>query len=172
VDCWKACDKQPGKCGSGFCGANAGCCRQGDNDCGESDGSIGCDGFHCCSSLHVEYVDNLGRDCWDACGNAGGACPSFCGSGGGCCRKKEGGCGLGDPGCDGFHCCTQMGAPAPAPPTGVSNYQANCWEACDEKAGFCPGFCGDDGGCCRQGDNDCGTGTNAGTGCDGYHCFD
>ena len=62
-------------------------------------------------------------------------------------------------------------SPAQPPPPRVQNLGVECWDGCGSTQGFCAGFCGVFGACCRLGfagsPAECGAGTE---GCDGNHC--
>ena len=58
--------------------------------------------------IMYDSLDNLSRECWEACGEKAGHCLQFCGREAACCRLGFDDpieCGYGWRGCDEQHCC-------------------------------------------------------------------
>uniref|UniRef100_A0A7M5V828 Uncharacterized protein n=2 Tax=Clytia hemisphaerica TaxID=252671 RepID=A0A7M5V828_9CNID len=108
----------------------------------------------CNNGACIPDLRNQGQNCWKK--------PTyFCGKKGLCSRKGWGRWQDAAFPCVNRHCCTE--------PALVKNLGSNCWSKCGRKGGYCPGFCGVNGRCCRRGWNDAGCAGMA-TPCNGKHC--
>uniref|UniRef100_A0A7M5XDD6 Uncharacterized protein n=2 Tax=Clytia hemisphaerica TaxID=252671 RepID=A0A7M5XDD6_9CNID len=108
----------------------------------------------CNNGACIPDLRNQGQNCWKK--------PTyFCGKKGLCSRKGWGQWQDAAFPCVNRHCCTE--------PALVKNLGSNCWWKCGKKGGYCPGFCGVNGRCCRRGWNDAGCAGMA-TPCNGKHC--
>ncbi|XP_066936641.1 thrombospondin-1-like [Clytia hemisphaerica] len=109
---------------------------------------------HCNNGACIPDFRNKGKDCWNK--------PAyFCGKKGVCSRAKWTGSQDAAFPCWYKHCCTE--------PALVKNIGTDCWSQCGGKGGYCSGFCGVNGRCCRKGWNDAGCAGMAKP-CNGHHC--
>jgi len=104
-------------------------------------------------------VENFGKDCWEACGNAG-FCQEFCGQGNACCRYM----GSTDPpechgitefGSRSYHTCVAPVNPAfftQVNVVEVEHWGEDCLQSCAD-AGYCQEFCGMGNACCKFGES-------------------
>jgi len=168
-DCLTAC-KGGGFCQE-FCGSGNACCKYGEGsdppechgitDFGEKDT------YTCVApknplyfvqiGVRDESVQHWGKDCLQACGDAG-YCQEFCGMGNACCKFGT----SSDPAeCQGVdmygskdrHTCVKPVRPeyvvAEMPKnTTIKNWGQDCWVACNQ-GGQCDEFCGTGNACCR-----------------------
>jgi len=175
-------------CDDGGPGAEYISCTLG-SDCSDCGIRIPNEGMNCwypCSQ-------SGGQPCASFCGSEGACCRIGY-------EPSAAYCGFGALGCDSYHCCTRMPSPPPdipsppplpspppsprpAPPSpsplptppppplpALLNANEECWWQCGS-GGECPGHCGAQGACCRQGFDSnnaaCGFGSS---GCEWNHC--
>jgi hypothetical protein len=126
---------------------------------------------------------SAGEECWYACadkaGYYGGKCTTdFCAEGELCCRgdspytpfmveATDAGCGA--LGCNGQHCCTEVGSAS------LAHEGERCSDECvDERGALDPecrsGFCGSGGFCCLKLDQNPGSVNCGNAGCEAHHC--